>query len=762
MEFKKMRFIDPEKKHPKKKEQVRPASYIRKEFDVKKKVRKATLYMTALGVYKGFLNGEELDNRLLLPGFTYYTKRLQVQEYDVTDRIVVGKNAIGAVLGEGWYRGSIGAWGNKNYYGDVLGLAVKLVLTYANGKKEIIETDPSWKATQNGPLQNNDIKTYETYDATLEMPGWTEPDFDDREWHTCKTMSYKGELIPHEGLPVLDHERFTPKVITTPNGETVLDFGQNLAGHVEFTVTGKAGQTVTLEMGETFDENGNFTMGNIEDESGIFSFLVGQKLTYTLKEGTQTYKSLFLISGYRLVRISNWPEEVKPENFTSIAVYSDMPAVSTFACSNDKINQFHKNISWGWRSNSVEIPTDCPTRERGGWTGDANVFSESAAWLTNNKQFMHKWLGDFMSQQTRDGNLPYIVPNVEIYPGKMNEITDGCAAWADGIISIPMTLYDFYGDKTELEYIYPSAKRFVDFNLKRSRKGFSRKYLLTKGWHFGEWLEPGTSMFSEGLKAFFKADSEVTTAWLYRSTLQLSQVAGILGKPEEEAKYAKLAQKIRKAYRSKYLKDGMVHSKRQCRYVRPVYMGLADPEECPAIVEKLSEMARANEYKIGTGFLTTYQVLKVLCDYGHVDIAYKIMENEKCPGWMYEINKGATTVWENWNGIDEQGRVDNSQNHYSPGAVAAWLYTHVGGIRPAAPGFEKVLIKPIPGGSVTWANTSYDSVRGTVSTSWKLENGNFKLHVEVPAGVSTTVVLPDGSEHPLTATTGDFTCAMGK
>ena len=761
MEIKKMTFIDPEKVYPKKKKDRRPASYIRKEFKAKKSVKKATLQITALGVYKAFLNGEELDDRLLLPGFTNYNARLQVQEYDVTDKVQKGANAIGVILGEGWYRGCIGVMSNPNYYGDKLGLAVRLVLTYKDGSKETVETDKTWKATQDGPIQQNDIKMFETVDMTKDLGAWTQPGYDDKAWHPCKKNSYGGKLIPHEGEPVLEKERFSPKVVITPNGETVLDFTQNLAGHVEFTVTGKAGQTVKLEMGEAFDEHGNFTVKNLSDDTGPNGgSTLGQVLTYTLKEGTQTYKSQFLISGYRLVRLTDWPEEVKPENFSSIAVYSDMRPTGSFACSNEKINQFASNTKWSWHSNSVEIPTDCPTRERAGWTGDINVYCESATYQFDTRLFLKKYLEDMKSHQLKNGSLPYIVPDVEVLPGKLNQFANDSAGWSDALVNIPMTLYNITGDLSLIEMVYDAAKKFVDYDIRRSKKG-RKNYLLTAGFHWGEWLEPGRPMPLDILRGFFKTDSEVTTAWLYQSTKQVAEMAVLLGKPEDEKKYTELAEKVRKAYRKEHLRGGKVKSNRQCRYVRPVFMGLADPEECKTIIADLDKMVRKNDYKIGTGFLTTYKILQTLTDYGYAETAYRMMENEEYPSWLYEVGKGATTTWENWLGINDEGVPYNSLNHYANGASIAWLYKYVGGIRLAAPGYEKILIQPVPGGTLTWAKTSYDSVQGMISTDWKLDGKTFKLHVEVPKGVETEVVLPNGETFTQTKKSADYSCKLG-
>ncbi len=773
MENKTFIFITPELEQPDLK-CGQPASYIRKTFRVAEDVKKATLCMTALGIYKAYLNGRELDERMLLPGFTNYHTRLQYQTWDVTNRLHSGINTICVILGNGWYRGCLGITSKKAFYGKTVQLAAELVLEKEQDA-EIICTDETWKATQNGPLLENDLKTYETVDMRKGLDGWMDADYDDSTWHSCALGGYNGDCIPHEGEPVLERERFAAKVLKTPDGNTVLDFGQNLSGHVEFTVTGEAGHTVKLYMGECLDEQGNFTTKNLQAEgSGGFGGALGQCLSYTLKNGTQTYKSQFLISGYRYALVQNWPEEVKAENFTSIAVYSVMPETGSFSCSNELINQFVCNSLWSWHSNTVDIPTDCPTRERAGWAGDINVFCETANFYADTRKFLHKYLGDFMTLQAEDGGLPYICPEVPFQLVKgldTQRMPYSSAGWSDALIHIPMVLYSFYGDTENIAYVYEAAKRFVDYNFQRAKKRnwnhFYRfdkhyQYILDTGYHWGEWLEPGSVMVKDGIKALLTPDAEVATAWLYHSLKEVAEMANILGKPEDRAKYKERAELVRQAYRKEFLKDGKVSSRRQCRYVRPLAMGLVNANEGKIIAEQLNQMVVANDYKIGTGFLTTYKLLPILCDYGYVDTAYKLLENEQCPGWLYEVKKGATTTWENWLGVDENGKPTDSLNHYAPGASIAWLYEYCAGIRPESPGFEKIKIQPVPGGSLTWARAEYRSVRGKIISAWKITNNQFALNIEVPEGVKTTVVMPDGTQYNLENGKAEYSCNWEK
>lgn len=757
-------FVEPELEKPEEKK-LQPASYIRKVFYEDRKVIKATLYTTGLGVYVPFINGCDVSSSLLMPGFTNYNKRVQYFSADVTEQICKGENVIAAAIGDGWYRGSLGAFSKRAFYGNKIKFAAVLELETEEGICRVY-TDENTKACQDGPLRGNDLKTFEIVDMTKEMEGWNQPGYDDEEWHSCVVSSYDGEIIVQQGENIKEHECFIPKIINTPNGDTILDFQQNLSGHVEFTVTGAAGTKVTLEMGETLDEDGNFTIKNlsevkcekIAESMEIPESVLGQTLVYILKDGTQSYKPAFLVSGFRYIRVTGWPEEVKAENFKAIAVYGDLAYGGRFTCSNEKINRFVENVRWSQKANFLDIPTDCPTRERAGWTGDVNVFAETACYLSDTRKFLKKWLQDFVSLQKEDGSLPFIVPEVPMFTDgvDMQNLPYSSAGWSDALLNVPLIMYQFYGDKEIIRLVYDTAKRYVDFNTNRAKDkhklhfyklGRHYQYILDTGYHWGEWLEPGSSMMKDSVRALSFPDAEVATAWFYHSADQLSQMAEILGKKDDQHKYRALAQNIRNAYRKEFLKRGSVHSKRQCRYVRPVSMGLTDETQSVKIVRQLKKKCEKNQYKIGTGFLTTYQILQVLTDYGYGETAYKMLTQSSCPGWMYEIDQKASTVWENWLGIDENGVPKDSQNHYAMGAAAAWLFSRVGGITPMKPGFSEVKIQPFAVGELTWAETSYTSMYGEISVKWERKGKQFCIQISLPENVSALVVMPDGKQY---------------
>lgn len=753
-------FIEPEKCINKKKFQ--PVSYLRRKFSLVKEISKAELNITALGLYKGYINGKAISDQIFMPGFTYYKKRVQYQTYDVTSLLKKGLNVISVMLGDGWYRGKIGIFSKRYFYGEKTKLSAVLNVNFVDGTTDTITTDNRWNATQNGPILKSDWKDGEVYDARRELIGWTELDYDDSNWHEIYQGVYNGAIDPSEGEKILEHERFTPEILKTPDGSTVLDFKQNLFGYVEFTVSGKSGHKVKLTHGEALDENGNFTLKNLIANGLLGARGTFQEIKYILKDGIQTYKPNFTAHGFQYVKIENWPEEVKVENFTSIAIYSDMEQLGSFECSNPLVNQLVSNSRWSQKSNFMDIPTDCPQRERAGWTGDIACYSSTATYLMNVNKFLAKWLKDVALQQTEEGCIASIVPDVGL-----PSFADGAAGWADAVIIIPYVLYQAYGNEKILEDQYESMVKWMSFLEGRAKKTHSsrwlkknpyKNYTIDYGFHWGEWQEPGRPMSTDAIKGFFKPDFEVATAYYAHSAYLMAKIAAILGKSEDAENYSTLFENVKKAYRYNYTSNGIVNSNRQCKYIRPVAFGLISEEEKIVNITKLNELIKENNYKIGTGFLTTPYVLQMLSDYNFVETAYNLLENTERPSWLYEVKKGATTIWENWNGIDDKGKPTDSFNHYLMGSVIGFLFSHVAGIRSLEPGYNKVSIKPLPGGSFKFVNCIYRSVTGLIESAWKIEGSKFILNVEVP--VDAEIHLPDGTVYYVSKGKHVFSCTL--
>jgi len=725
------KWIDPELPHDK--EQRQPASVLRRRFTLDS-TADAVLYITCHGLYEARLNGRRVGDFVLAPGTGDYHKRLTVQCYEVSELLQPGENELTVTLGDGWYRGSVGIDGLRNYYGADLAMLCQL----ETGGKIVLCSDENWEASQQGPTRENDLQQGESYDARMEEIS---------DWHsvTVRDCCYEN-LAPTESVPILEQERFAGKLLRTPNGETVIDFGQNLAGYTELRVNAKAGQTVTLWHGETLDENGNFTQKNFDpgdrNKNGI-----PQKLTYICKEGENVYRPRFAIFGFRYARVET-EIDLSDAAFTAVAVYSEMPQTGYFECGNEDVNRLFLNSLWSMRSNFCDIPTDCPTRERAGWTGDAGVFAPTAVYLANCYPVLRKWLGECRLAQGEDGLVQNIAP-VNNKGGMISNMLQGSAGWGDACILVPWALYEAYGDRTILEENYDMMRRWMDYCEKRAQKtrphnllNPCHKYLVDEGFHFGEWCQPDVNNTDAMKKTMMLGAPEVATAYYYRSASLLAQIAEILGEPEDAAKFAEIAKNAKKAYRHTCTKNGKIKSDRQCEYVRPIAFGLLDGEEVQEAADDLNALVERNGYHLNTGFLSTPDLCRVLADNGHADTAYKLLLQEECPGWLYAVKKGATTVWETWDGVRADGTVHDSLNHYSYGAVTGWLFSGICGISLKA---GKLTIKPQPNRSLGYAKAEWRSPVGSIQSAWAYEGKHLNFDISVPG--PAVIELPNGEKH---------------
>lgn len=749
------KWIDPEKSIDSSLQY--PPSYLRKEFHIPEKIRHARLYITSYGVYEAWLNGKRVGNQVFTPGITSYDKRLQYQTFDVTNDLTEGNNAIGTILGDGWYRGKLGNYGNRNVYGTHLMLLAQLEIELITGEVVVVKTDESWKSSNEGPIRLSDLQDGEIYDAQKEFYNWSLSGFDDKNWKFVTSVKKGYEnLTGTSSVEICEHEKFTPQILQTKNGSTVLDFGQNMAGYVEFHVTGNRGHCVTLVHGETLDKDGNFTLEHLNNTSRPKKNPLKQEITYYLKGNSkETYKPHFTLHGFRYVLLKNWPEEVKEENFTAIAVYSNMNQTGEFECSNPRINQLVSNTLWSQKSNFLDIPTDCPQRERAAWTGDAQVFVKTGSFLMDTATFYRKWMKDVALQQKDNGMIRNVAPKVSDGSNKAMETIEGSAGWGDAAVIIPWTIYQMYGDKRILEEQWESMKAWVDYEAKCAekthwsrllKKNPHRKYTWDTKFHWGEWTEPPSADHPKDdiMKNVLFSVPEVATAYYAYSSKLLSKCAKVLGKEEEAVKYKKLSMQVEQAYLYNFTNDGVIESTRQCCYVRPLALGLLPVHRRQDAADKLDKLIRENHYHIGTGFLSTPFICKILCDYGYIDTAYKLVEQTSMPSWLYPITKGATTIWEQWDGINEENVIRESLNHYSPGAVVGWFFTYVAGIDldENEIGYKQFVIAPRPGGSLTNARGVYHSIHGKILSEWS-KNGNIlRLKVQIPPNTCAKVILP--------------------
>lgn len=716
-----------------------PAPILRKEFALngKKQVERARIYASAMGLYELKMNGKRVGQQYFTPGWTAYDFRIQYQTFDASGLLTSGKNCLGAMLGDGWYRGHMAFDGRRNNYGKKVALLAQLVVTYTDGTQDVVvATDGTWKAST-GAVLMSDIYDGETYDARLEKP-WSEPGFDDKNWKGVTVMAEPSvKLVAAAGPPVEKIEEVKAvSVVKTPAGDTVVDMGQNMVGWVKFRVKAPAGTTITLRHAEVLDKAGNFYIENLRDAKLTDHFT-------TSGNGVEEFEPHFTFHGFRYVAVSGWPGEVKPEDFTGVVVHSAIPRTGHFESSDALLNQLEHNIIWGQKGNFLDVPTDCPQRdERLGWTGDAQVFSPTASFNFETVEFYEKWLKDVALDQQDDGAVPHVIPNILSHTTRKGD--SASSGWADVSVVVPWTVYQAFGDQRALEEQYPSMKAWVEY----MRKQAGDKYLYNKGFTFGDWLAYATTD-SDYPGATTDKDF-IQTAYFAHSTELLAKTAAVLGKKEDAAEYTELERKIKDAFMKEFVTpDGRLSSNTQTAYVLALTFNLL-PESMRA---EASDRLAADVRKFGhltTGFLGASGLNWALSDSGHMQEAYLLLNRKEYPSWLYPVTKGATTIWERWDGIKPDGTFQdpgmNSFNHYAYGAIGFWMYSVVAGLGldESQPGYKHTIFAPRPGGGLTQASAAVESVYGHVASGWQIKDGKLLLKVEVPANATGTVKMPSG------------------
>lgn len=701
-----------------------------KKFCLKGEVKKAELLITSIGVYEAFINGSRVGNYILAPGWTSYNYRLQYQQYDVTD-MLTSQNEITVLVGNGWAVGRLVWPTTSHFWENEVKLLAVMSIEYANGEKEIIPTDDTWLCRES-KIKMSELYDGETYDAMYEST----------EYANAKQVEHGYDmLIPQEGEQISEQDIIEPKdVFTTPAGELVIDFGQNMTGYPSFISEGKAGDVIEISFAEILDKDGNFYTDNYRSAQ--------TKLKYICSGKVETYKPHLCFQGFRYIRLDQYPNKLTLEDakrvFKAIVVHSDIERTGSFECSSPLINQLFKNIIWGQKGNFLDVPTDCPQRdERLGWTGDAEVFVRAASYNYNVKKFFEKWLRDVSADQRADGAIPHVVPKV------LNEGDYASAAWADAAVICPWQIYLTYGDKAILEEHYEMMRKWIEY----MHSAGDEEYLWLGGTHFGDWL--GLDAV-EGSYVGSTDKDLIASAYFAYSTSLFIKAGEAIGKDMSE--YRILHKNVVKAYRERFMPDGQLTSDTQTAHAITLYFGLAENRE--AVAKRLAELIRENGNKLKTGFVGTPYLLHALSENGYNDLAYSLLLQEEYPSWLYSVKQGATTIWEHWDGMKPDGtmwsRDMNSFNHYAYGAVADWMYSVAAGIKTdeCAPGFKNIILEPITDDRLSYVKASLKTAYGEIRSSWERVGNAVKYKFVIPESCTAKIKL---GENLYSVNSGEYT-----
>ena len=729
------------------------APLLRTEFSLDPghgEVAGATLTLSALGIVEAWINGKPVSDDLLTPGWSSYEWRLRYAEYDVTallgsDDDNDGASALGLALGNGWYRGRLGWSGKSRFYGEELGAFAQLEVVFADGHRQLIDTDESWTAGPSAVLAN-DLYDGETIDARLRDDAWMRTGFEGDGWVGVHALDFDTSiLVPYIGPQVKRWAELPAlKVWTSPAGKTLVDFGQDLVGWVRVSVHGESGAEVTIRHAEVLEN----------DELGTRPLRTALATDrYILSGGDDVFEPTFTFHGFRYAEVSGWPGELRAEDVTAVAIGTELERIGTFRTSDPLLNQFHENVIWGMRGNFVDVPTDCPQRdERLGWTGDIAAFAPTAAFLFDVDTFLTEWLRNVSAEQAHhDGIIPYVVPDVLKYIDLPEGFppSESTAVWSDAGVWVPWDLYQAYGDTQVLADQFDSMAAHV----RRVHSLLSPNGLWDTGFQFGDWLDPDAPPEDP---AAAKADTGVVaTACAYRSASIVADTAALLGLEAEQTEFRAIADNLRAAFTEHYVDGGRIVSDCTTVYSLAIVFGLLDTEDQVVAGERLAELTAESGYRISTGFAGTPFITDALTQTGHLDDAYKLLMQREVPSWLYSVTMGATTVWERWDSMLPDGSINpgemTSFNHYALGAVADWMHRVIGGISPLSPGYADVLIAPQPGGGLTEAETTLATRHGLVSVHWTVAEGELTVEVEAPEGISGVLRLPGSADRELVA-----------
>ncbi len=728
-----------------------PPALFRREFPAAEGVVAARLYVTAHGVYEAEVNGVRVGDHVLAPGWTSYHHRLRYQTFDVTALIKTGSNAVGIIVGDGWFRGHLGfRGGQRNVYGDRLALFAQLEIRYADGKSDCIATDGQWR-TAHGPIRSSGIYAGEIYDARLERQAWSQPGYDDDGWVGVRTQSLDtAQLVTPTGPPIRRIQEVMPVAITTsPSGRTILDFGQNLVGWLRIRVNGDTGTTVTLRHAEVL-QDGELCTRPLR--------LAAATDRYTLRGGgVEEWEPRFTFHGFRYAEIDGWPGALASSDVRAVVIHTDMERTGWFECSDPLLNRLHENVVWSMRGNFVDIPTDCPQRdERLGWTGDIAAFAPTASFLYECAGMLTSWLLDLAAEQQQYGTVPNYVPWLPLVPATPT------AAWGDAAVVVPWVLYRRYGDREILRAQYASMTAWVD----QVALIASGSHRWDSGSQLGDWLDPAAPPDRPDAA---RTDRYLIATAYHALTAQIvADVATVLGRDGDHQRYVELAALVRTAFADEFVSPtGRLISDAQTAYgIALQFDLLPHPGQRERAGRRLVELVRQEDHRIGTGFVGTPVICDALTAIGEPDVAYRLLMQRECPSWLYPVTMGATTIWERWDSMLPDGQVNPGQmtsfNHYALGAVADWLHRTVAGLAPADPGYRRILVAPHPGGGLTHAAAAHETPYGRAEVQWRRAGSSLILDVTIPPGATALVQLPDQTDAPVEVGTGrhTFTCAF--
>jgi alpha-L-rhamnosidase len=696
-----------------------PPPYLRKAFSLDKSIKRAVVYASALGLYELHINGKRVGQDCFTPGWTDYATRVYYQTYDVTDLVKEGDNAVGAILADGWYAGYLGFGKKREHYGSEPRLFVQLEIEYADGSRQIVVTDKTWKATY-GPHIEADFLMGEIYDAQKEMPGWDAAGFDDSAWDKVAiSEEITGKVQSYPGVTVQKIMEIKPKKLTEPKKDAyVFDMGQNFAGWVRLKVRGKAGTKVVLRFAEMLNPDGTIYTKNLREARCTDTYILAGK-------GRETWEPRFTFHGFRYVELTGYPGKPGLDSITGVVVHSNAPVVGSFECSNPMVNQLWRNIVWSQRGNFIEVPTDCPQRdERLGWTGDAQIFVRTATYNMDVAAFFTKWLVDLEDAQTPEGAFPDVAPH-KVAMGS------GVPAWGDAGVICPWTIYQVYDDKRAIEKHYESMKKWIAYLKKNS------KDLLRPAYGYGDWVSIGSNTPKD----------VIATAYFAYSTRLVSKIASALGKTEDAKEYEELFEQIEDAFNRAYVTDdARIKGETQTCYLLGLHFDLLPQDKREPATRHLVADLKKRDWHLSTGFVGLSYLLPTLTETGHLNVAYRLLTQDTFPSWGYSIKNGATTIWERWDGWTEEKGFQNpgmnSFNHYAFGSVGRWLFGTVAGIDTDGPGYKRIRIEPRPGGEFSYAKASYKSIHGQIISDWKLKDDKLMLDVTVPANTTATILVP--------------------